>query len=629
MKSLPLILLIGFCAIQLLAQETNSSGSKKSFFIEGKIPNKLDSLYQQQLPELSIEETDSPTTLPWKVDNSTLPYLRPVFTQTGASCGQASAVAYNFGYEMCLARNESADTSVHQYPTHFAYNFENGGDAYFGVSYFHSFEILKKCGTMNVSDYGGLADDGKRWISGYNVYRNAMSNRIEDVYTIKTNTYKGILTLKNWIYNHLGNSIIGGVASFYAGSPYNSQPIAAGTPEAGKHIMVNFPIPAAHAMCIVGYNDSVRFDFNHDGQYTNHIDLTGDGIVDVRDWEIGAFKFVNSYGVDPFAGGIDSGFCYMMYKTLAETYDNGGIWNTCVHVIIPKPAYQPKLALKVKLKHNRRGSVKVSAGIGSNTNSYIPEHEIDFPIFDYQGGNHFMQGYETNDTMQIIEFGLDITPLLSYCKKNTSKTIFLLVDENDPSGQSSGKILSASIMDYTGSQVVEIPFNIDTEPIKDNTRTCVVKTYTSKNEKIEINTTQIPPFVVGQAYETTLSASGGNPPYSWSVVKNYYQQNNHTEFQAFVGTKIVASQASDSVMPVALPFGFPFYGKVYDTVYVNMNNGYLQFTKDKIPWPYYNDELPLFRSYKLILPLSNQFVNSFLPDHGAWYEADNQKALFR
>jgi len=59
-------------------------------------------------------------------------------------------------------------------------------------------------------------------------------------------------------------------------------------------------------------------DYYDDGQYTNDIDLNGDGVLDPRDWEIGTVKFVNSHGL----GAQDSGFCYMMYKCLADGFSD-------------------------------------------------------------------------------------------------------------------------------------------------------------------------------------------------------------------------------------------------------------------------------------------------------------------
>jgi hypothetical protein len=62
--------------------------------------------------------------------------------------------------------------------------------------------------------------------------------------------------------------------------------LPAGTPEAGKKVIISYS-NSSHAMTIVGYNDSIRWDYNNDGQYTNHLDINGDGVVDLRDWEIG------------------------------------------------------------------------------------------------------------------------------------------------------------------------------------------------------------------------------------------------------------------------------------------------------------------------------------------------------
>ncbi len=125
-------------------------------FPAGPEPTVLDSLYHHTLTELSLPENLKFAALPAIVDNSALPYLRPVFSQVGASCGQAASVGYNFTYEINHARNLPADTSLNQYPTHFAYNFDNTGYEYFGVSYLNSFEILKKCGTMNVCRLRGI-----------------------------------------------------------------------------------------------------------------------------------------------------------------------------------------------------------------------------------------------------------------------------------------------------------------------------------------------------------------------------------------------------------------------------------------------------------------------------------------
>ena len=85
-------------------------------------------------------------------------------------------------------------------------------------------------------------------------------------------------------------------------------------------------------MTIVGWNDSIRFDYNNDGQFTNNIDITGDGVIDMKDWEIGGLRFANTYGNANNLWGNNS-FAYMMYATLARNYGDGGIWNNSVHII--------------------------------------------------------------------------------------------------------------------------------------------------------------------------------------------------------------------------------------------------------------------------------------------------------
>jgi hypothetical protein len=44
----------------------------------------------------------------------------------------------------------------------------------------------------------------------------------------------------------------------------------------------------------------------------------------------------------------------MMYRTLAEFYGNGGIWNNTVNVLRLKEPYSPLLTMKIKLAHTSR-----------------------------------------------------------------------------------------------------------------------------------------------------------------------------------------------------------------------------------------------------------------------------------
>ncbi len=590
----------------------------------GERLNARDSAIMERIPELSIDRAVLRTFLPPVVDNSTLPYLRPVFNQVGASCGQATAIAYNFTYEINHLRGLPADTTINQYPAHFTWNFMNN-NRWYGVSYFHSFEILRLCGTPDVDDYGGYYyDNGLIWMTGYDKYYNSMHNRISQVYYINTATEEGILTLKNWIFNHLGNSTEGGVGSYYANVPWNVQFLNDTTPEGGSHVMTGWYPDATHAMTIVGYNDSIRWDYNGDGQYTNDIDLNNDGEIDPRDWEVGGVRFVNSHGDDQ----LDSGFCYMMYKVLADEFENGGIWDNTVHILDVKDNYEPLLAMKIQLKHDSRQMIRVRAGISSDTSDIFPEHIMEYPIFNFQGADHYMQGTDTAEYLMTIEFGLDITPLQSHMTSGQHARFFLLIDENDPLSFGTGELVSCSIMDYNG-QLQEFPVPDLPRNLEENGLTLASITHFPVFELVAIMTEALPAFIENQSYEPALTATGGSQPYQWSILKDYHESTSLEAFPQVDEISLITDPGENILVPVPLEFTFPFFGELYDTAFLNVY-GFLQFNEDQLPWPYlWNEELQL-RTRKMIAPFASRYlVINPMDGDGAWYSGNADSATFR
>ena len=134
-------------------------------------------------------------------------------------------------------------------------------------------------------------------MSGYDQYYSAMNNRISKVRSIYVGDEEGLLTLKHWLNDHLDGSETGGVASFIACSPYGYHALPPESPHSGEVVMTEWCGDPVHGMTIVGYNDSIRYDYNEDGKFTNDIDLNDDGIINMKDWEVGALKFANSYGI--------------------------------------------------------------------------------------------------------------------------------------------------------------------------------------------------------------------------------------------------------------------------------------------------------------------------------------------
>jgi len=587
----------------------------------------VDEVQLMSLPELKPPAGFENRDLPYMVDNSTQMYMRPAYQQAGLSCGQASCIGYNFTYEMARERNLNASLLQNQYPTHFAWNFMNGGEGWYGVSYLHSIQILKEYGMMNAVDYGGSLSYGgaSRFLSGYNEYYNGMHNRITNAYQIQVGTPEGLLVLKHWLHNHLEGSAVGGVASFYAQHMAVTTMLPWGTPEAGKYVLTYFGGSANHAMTIVGYNDSIRWDYNSDGLYTNNIDINGDGTVNMKDWEIGGFKMVQSYGGVPNWG--DQGFAYMMYKTVADNLGSGGIWNHCVHVLDVKGALDPKLTAKIILKHDRRERIKVLAGIANNVGAQRPEHQLGFPIYDYQGGNRYMQG-GTTEADKTIEIGLDLSKLLSYSDIGDPVKIYLQVVENDPDNANTGEVIHFSIFDHTsgGSQVVCAQTNV---PLVNDDTTTLYLNHTFNFDRVHIVDETIPPAPEGEYYSHQFTVAGGTPPYIWEFDKSYDESGQPASFPQITGTQLTPGNSSSGYVTQAIPFSFPFYDSAYSSITLHVD-GYLMFDQQLYPFPYYQDDKVLFNITRHISPFLNyhQEINAG-QGCGIWYEGSADYVTFR
>lgn len=533
-------------------------------------------------PQIFLPSEIREIALPAMVDNSEQPFMRPVYNQEqSASCQQASTILYNYCYEVNRLRNLPSDTNINQYPDHFAWNFMNATEPYYGegVSYFHTFDIMHDVGNPTVSVYGEIRDH-YYWMSNYDGYFQAMHNRISGANSIYVGNPEGLLVLKHWLFDHLEGSEVGGVASFGTGLPYSPPLLPEGTPESGKHVEISLLYPASHALTIVGYNDSIRYDVNGDGLYTNNIDITGDTLVDMRDWEIGGLKFVNSYGTS----WADSGYCYMLYRTLALKYREGGIWNNSVHIVFPDTVSKPMLTIKSTVQYNKRGRIKLLAGIATDTSQYYPEHIRSFSIFNYQGGDFGMTGINNVDG-DILELGLDITPLLSYVENNKPYRIFLMVDENDPNEKGFGSLLDFSVLHYSGQESVEFRSTETPLGISNNSRSIASVLVVSPSNPIDF----LPhgSLCISSGSDTAIQfrASGGFPPYTWKLKQVYHETENKRNYLPINGTILHPDGILSGFAEVPLPFSFPFFGKNYDTLYMHVN-GYILFDKQDMPYYY-------------------------------------------
>jgi hypothetical protein len=89
--------------------------------------------FLNSLPRLVIKDEVKSLVLPSSWDNMNLPgnlpqCFRSIFDQGPFySCAQAAMIGYVFTFEVNRANYTSADTEARQYPTHFTYNYVNGG----------------------------------------------------------------------------------------------------------------------------------------------------------------------------------------------------------------------------------------------------------------------------------------------------------------------------------------------------------------------------------------------------------------------------------------------------------------------------------------------------------------------
>jgi hypothetical protein len=406
--------------------------------------------------------------VPNKIDNTIFSSFRPVFTQKGGACAQASSIGYVYTYEINYVRGLASNTAENQYPYDFTYNFLNSGNGKIGSMPDVGLTIVKYLGVPNAKVYGGFGlGFFSQWVSGYPVYYNAMTNRLSEVFKINVSTTDGINQTKQWLYDHQNGANQGGCLVFaYDATGEQLFTISTNLPEAGKKIMPLFGNGGGHAVTIAGYNDSVRYDYNKDGKYTNTIDQNNDGKVDVKDWEIGAYLMVNSWG----ATFGSAGKVWVPYRMCA---DPEGMWSSIVYGMKTRSEqyFKPLLTYKVTLTHTQRQQICIKAGYANSATATIP---VGTPktfgkAFNYAGGAFPLQGINANP----IEIGLDVSdfvPLLS----SQEVAFFLRIDSKG----GSGTISSFSLLDYTGGATpVELECAQKNVPIPIGTTTLkIVKT---------------------------------------------------------------------------------------------------------------------------------------------------------
>jgi len=560
--------------------------------------------------------------LPESVDNSLLPFFPGIINQAFfPTCQQVSGVYYTYCYEINRLRNLSSLDPANRYPEHYSWSLLNNGKDD-GVSFWESYDLIREMGHMLMPDYGDTLNATLKWISGYDKYERAMGNRIKQIRVLKLTPDSGIQTLRRYLFDHLDGSSSGGIAVFTCATPFSFPALPAGTPEAGKPVALEFESNANHGITVVGYNDSIRFDINGDGQYTNNLDINGDGKLNDLDKEIGGFKLANS---------LDStwqwyGYFYGMYSTMVKRYTEGGIWNECVLLIDPDPDYTPLLTMKVAISSRNRSRIGIRAGINPDTTQNYPTQEISYPAFHFQGGEHCFTGIDTAIADPPLEIALDITPLTGYMTPGSAARFFLIA-EALPTGQNvAGEVSRFSLVDHTTMQ--EIGITTGNFPVWAGEKTLLSAIAGPMNDPVRITTSEVPPLQ-SQVQQMQLTASGGSPPYEWKLLRQVVRKVVADPFPPLSGTLISPIDPMRACKAVRLPFSFPFFGKQYDTLYVN-HFGMATWEEISMPFPYLSDGIRMLQGIAAIAPaFSRNYWWTPGPAYGVWYDSTAEWALIR
>jgi hypothetical protein len=372
-------------------------------------------------PDIGVTNVDI-NRLPSRVDNSTRPQFPPIYKQKGGACGQFTAVASIFTYEMNVLNGTQATTEASRFPADFSWNMCNAADSAQGSEAHHGWEVAKQIGIPTVRSYGRIEGDKDKiglWANGYPIWREAMEYRVAGYRYTPTATVSQINEARGWLFDRnqprKDGESTGGLLAL-DGRMGELDKVTRTIPEgdylAGEDLWIRWgPSGYGHGITCVGYDDQIGFDVNGDGKVSSDIDINGDGKVTLADRERGAFIVVNSWG----GNWSKNGKIYLLYSAMVDpTWERGNYLGR-----IEVSRHLPQRTLKLKLACNKRSDLRVTIGIAGNKDATKPEHELapqalnGWPLFGKNRKNNVGQiplAGPGDDSP--LEIGIDLTPLL-------------------------------------------------------------------------------------------------------------------------------------------------------------------------------------------------------------------------
>lgn len=390
-----------------------------------------------KIPQLQLKAVSKER--PQSLDNSYSPYFPPILYQYGGSCAQASGIHYLFSYEMNRVLERPVNNSSKNYFSYrYTWHFLNGGHDE-GSLVSDGIEIAMKQGLVTAANYGSSQSESYyRWPSGYNKYYDAMHYRVRTMNEVVLSDQAGINTLIDYMVDKQDGHPGGGIASFsideWGYTTYN------GPSELGyKTILTLNGNTGPHAMTLVGYDLSVEYDCNGDGE--------------IQDSERGAFVLVNSW--DTWWG--SNGRAYIPFHYFTAPVSDGGLPSYYKDALCIEAEYrEPLITVSAKITYSSRNDLAISIGSadGAQAEHQTAKTSVLPPIFRGQGGDNYMQGlpFEASKT---IEIGIDYSEKASVLDTMKAPCFFLNVSRTVMGKAGNGYVKSVSVHDYrSGKEVV-------------------------------------------------------------------------------------------------------------------------------------------------------------------------------
>ena len=478
---LSVCLLSALCAMAQIEDYTLPDGKvikvDRSVFPNWKYENSGKSQPAEYVARRKARAKQGKVKLPEYVYNGESKYFPPIFNQDGGSCGSAQSIAYMFTHEMSSYRNLDASLPENQYPSHFTWLLAYQTSTTDGMA--------QAIGIPNVPTYGGRTysrlfgsqthdDPDYGWMQGYDKWYSAMWNKAaRSISFAPTNTPEGRQELKEWLYNHCGDTDMhcGGVAGIgvAAYGTWGSIPATDANNKAGvkgmKYVKA-WGDALNHAVTVCGYDDRIEFDLDEDGI-----------IGEVEEDEVGAWIIANSWG----DGWENKGFIYCPYKYSYAIGKDVLSWNPGSHII--RKGYRPLRTIKLLMDYSHRSELLLSAGISQDVNATKPDMTIPFEHFRNAGNTlnaspapevPMLGRWVDGMHYEPMEFGYDLTDLTATVDRTKPHKYFFIVKTKSGS-KGSGHIYKASIMNYEiDNEGVEIPFDSQNVEIVNTKRETII-----------------------------------------------------------------------------------------------------------------------------------------------------------